>query len=365
MSAVLMISQLLRLSSILVTFGLSLENILLPILFILIPFMSIITPISFLFATLLTFSRFHADGEWTALLASGYSLRKAFMPVLCLSLIFYGLTSFISISLEAWGRREFEDFVYRKTQTEIDNILLYKVQDGVFINDFLDYVFYTEKTSRKEGKYSHVLMAPNRNNKRIKDFVLSAESAQIQGSVSSMDLRMSFTNGFSYTFNESSDEITILKFDNAQIDLLRVFTEKILGEDSSHFNYRGLPIMELYRYIQAEEKSPSRNEADYLRARYLFHSRVANPFIIFAFAILGMILSLGNLRENRNWVYFEAVGSIIASFVLIVTFRSFAEQGSLDAFWAVWIPQALLLLVSGFLFYQRNRLPPSEGLLHF
>jgi hypothetical protein len=63
MSAVIVISQLVRLSEILVTFGLSVENLLLPFLFILMPFISIIVPISIMFAILLAFSRLSADGE--------------------------------------------------------------------------------------------------------------------------------------------------------------------------------------------------------------------------------------------------------------------------------------------------------------
>ena len=53
LSAVIVISQLVRLSEILVTFGLSLENVFLPFLFILMPFVSIIVPIALLFAVLL------------------------------------------------------------------------------------------------------------------------------------------------------------------------------------------------------------------------------------------------------------------------------------------------------------------------
>ena len=47
-----------RLSEVLVTFGLTLENILLPFLFIMVPFLAFTIPIAYMFAVLLAFSRF-------------------------------------------------------------------------------------------------------------------------------------------------------------------------------------------------------------------------------------------------------------------------------------------------------------------
>ena len=140
LAAVIIVSQLVRLSEILVTFGVSVENILLPLLFILMPFLSIIVPIALMFAILLSFSRLSADGEFTAMLAAGYSLRRALNPVLTVSTIAYLIAAAGSVYFESWGRRETLEFFHRKTQTELDNMIRYRLRPGVFLDDFLGYV---------------------------------------------------------------------------------------------------------------------------------------------------------------------------------------------------------------------------------
>jgi lipopolysaccharide export system permease protein len=106
LTAVLVVSQLARLTEVLAAFGLSLENIFLPFLYIVLPFMSFNIPIAYLFAVMISFGRLSADGEWAALLASGYSLARAAIPVMIIAGFLYGLGLLCSMHLEAWGRRE-------------------------------------------------------------------------------------------------------------------------------------------------------------------------------------------------------------------------------------------------------------------
>src|SRR6476469_9546709 len=119
--SIIVVSQLVRLSEVLVTFGLSLENVFLPFLYIILPFIHLTIPMAYLFAVMLTFGRLSADGEYPELLAAGYSLARAAVPVLMLGVILYGVATASALNLEPWGRREMVQFLYRKTQTELDN----------------------------------------------------------------------------------------------------------------------------------------------------------------------------------------------------------------------------------------------------
>src|SRR5690606_10602516 len=105
----------------------SAENVLLPFLYLILPFLSVTIPIAFLFAVLITFSRLSADGEYPAMLASGFSLKRAAMPVLLVAVVMYGVAASCALNLEPWGRRELVQFLYRKTQTELDNYVRYKM----------------------------------------------------------------------------------------------------------------------------------------------------------------------------------------------------------------------------------------------
>jgi lipopolysaccharide export system permease protein len=113
LSTILVVSQLVRLSEALVAFGVSLENILLPFLYIIVPFLSFNIPISYLAAVMLAFSRFSNDGEYAAMLASGFSLKRAAKPVFIIAIILYVIACFCAVYGEAWGRKELVSFYFR------------------------------------------------------------------------------------------------------------------------------------------------------------------------------------------------------------------------------------------------------------
>ena len=355
--SVIAISQLVRLSNVLVTFGLSAENIFLPFLYIIVPFLPIIIPISYLFGVMISISRLSSDGEITALLASGYSLRKIFMPVFYTGCVLYLVGVACAVNLEAWGRREFVQFIYRKTQTELDNMVRFKIQSGVFLNDFLDYVFYTSEVSSDRVNYKNVLIAPHVKSK--KNFIMMAPHGKITGSVEKGDLRMILFNGISYSLQDDGVNTSTLKFKKAELDLLRVFQEKIIGEDTARDDYRSYTFEELREYVKEIEKKNEKTDNS-LRVTYLYYSRFANPFIVIAFAFFGLIFGVFEQRHNKNRGYLGSIMTIIVSFVTSVTFRWLGEMGHVNIFFSIWAPQILILMIGVFCVFQKNRLPSSE-----
>ena len=113
-----------------------------------VPFLTFTIPIAFMFAVLIAFSRIASDGEFSAMLASGYSLKRAAKPVLILAGILYIIATYCALNFEPWGRRETVQFYHRKTQTELDNMIKVKIKPGVFVDDFLGYVIYAENISQ-------------------------------------------------------------------------------------------------------------------------------------------------------------------------------------------------------------------------
>ena len=361
--AVIVVSQLVRLSEVLVTFGLSVENVFLPFLFIMVPFLSLTIPMAYLFAVVLTFGRLSADGEWPALLASGYSLKRAARPTLLVAVVLYGVATMCGLHLEAWGRRELVQFFYRKTQTELDNLIRYKMQPGVFIEDFLGYVFYAETISADRTRFANVLLAPGTD--RAKGaFTLLAPTGNIVGSVEGGDLRLDLIGGVG--FAGDGGDLSVLRFQKARIDLLHIFREQIIGSDSADDDYRSLTPSELERFVDGLRAKPNRStdeEATYRRARYLFHQRIASPFAVITFALFGMVLGVSDPRRGKSSAYLGAVVTVMLGYVLMMGFKWLAENGQLSPPWGAWMPNVVLLLFSGFLVYQKHRLPPSEGTL--
>ncbi len=322
---------------------------------------------AFLFAVLIAFSRLSSDGEFSALLAAGYSLSRAAVPVMILATTLYGIGAGCALYLEPWGRREFVNFYQRKAQSQLDNIIKFKLQSGVFLDDFLGYVLYAEKISSDRTRFDNVMLAPGNRKSRDKSFVLLAPSGSISGSVDDNDLKMSFDYGVIYSTKADTDKTSIVKFKRAEIDILRIFQDQIFGSESTRVDFQSLPPPKLIDYINAQKEKPKitkKGENLYLKSRFLLHQRIGLPFSVIVFALFAMVLGVQDQRRAKGYTYIGAIGTIIGGYVLMMYFKWLAERGNLSAPLAAWIPNIMLLALGVFLMYQKNRLPPSEGILN-
>jgi lipopolysaccharide export system permease protein len=359
LSGVLVISQLVRLTDVLANFGFSFENILLPFLFIILPFLSFTIPMAFLFAVMISFSRLSADGEYTGLLAAGFSLARASRPILLVAAILYVVAACCGLYLEPWGRRELLNFYQRKAQTEIDNVLRYKLQAGTFMDDFLGFVLYAEKISKDRTRLKNVILAPGAKMTFLNDFTLMAPDATIVGSVEQGTLKMGFEFGVINTDRKNGDS-TVMKFRRAEVDVLRIFQEQIFGSEEVGDDYRSLPPGRLLKYIDelvATESDPKK----IAKARFLFHQRAGNAFTVIFFAMMGMYLGIQDQRRGKGSAWINAIIVLIVGYVLTMVFKWLAENSYMPAWSAAWTPNFLLTAFGLFLIYQKNRLPVSES----
>jgi lipopolysaccharide export system permease protein len=359
LSTILVVSQLVRLSQQLVAFGLSPENILLPFLYIILPFMSFNIPIAYLGAVMVAFGRFSADGEYAAMLAAGFPLKQSARPVLAIAFILYFVAAACSIYGEPWGRKQLEIFFTEKMQTEVDNLIKYRLQSGVFAEDFLRYVLYTETISEDRSQFGNVMIAPGGSS--TESWMILAPKGNIKGSVAEGKLSLVLQNGVLHASSVETNEHSVLKFDRLDLDLLRLFREQILGGSDTQFDYRSYSPMELNDYVNKLAKEPPKEMALYWKARYLLHQRFATPFVIMIFTCFGLVLGVTDPRSGKNRAYFGAIGGVIFGYVVVMGFKWFAEKGQISAPIAAWLPNVLLTSFGLWLVYQKNRLPPSES----
>ena len=361
LSAVIVISQLIRLSDVLATFGISLENILLPFLFILLPFFTFLIPMAFIFSVFLGFSRLSSDGELTAMLASGFSLRQAFIPVFMMGVVLYGLGAYSASYFEAWGRREYMAFSHRKAQTAIDNMLRVNLRSGVFLDNFLGYVLYSESISPDGTYMENVLLAPGRGQEK-QNFILFAPSATIVGSVETGDLKMSFDYGMIHSSRPNSEESSVVKFKSMEIDLLRIFQDQIFGSDSFVDDYRSYPPQKLRDFLATVRNSETdENRQVYYKANFLFHQRFGMPFATIVFAFFGLIFGIQDERRGKSYGYVMTIVVIMIGYVIFMTFKWLAEKGLIDGIIGAWFPNVILGFFGGLLLWQKDRLALSES----
>lgn len=362
LGAVLLISQLTQLVNVIVAFGFSLENLLLPLLFILVPFLGLTIPIAYLFAVFLAFSRFSADGEVTGMLAAGYPIKRTAKPVILVGIVLFVIAATCSSYFEAWGRRATVQFTQRKTKTMLDNLVTSKLQPGVFLDNFLGYTLYAEKISKDRTKLSNVILSPGPNVQNQK-FVLIAPEASIAGRVKKGYLEMGFGEGVMYTPRGNPENLSVLKFNTAKLDLLRIFGEQIFGKEMGAGDYRSLPPAQLFK-LTRELIASGKDPVLLSKANYLFHQRIATPFVVIVFGIFGVIIGVTHDRKGRSNGYMKAMATVVAIYLISMGFKWATERGYLPAVVGAWLPNLLLLAIAMWLLHQKNRLPPSESVLN-
>jgi lipopolysaccharide export system permease protein len=354
---------MIRLSEFLLAFGFSFENVVLPIIFIVTPFLTFTIPISFMFALMLSFLRLSSDGEYTAMLASGMGLKRVLVPVSAITFVLLLASIYSGTFLESWGRREYLAFTFKKTQNELDNLIRSKMQPGVFVEDFLGYTFYSEKVDANKENYENVFISPKNEHATKGIAAVTAPRAVIKGSVEEESLKMTLFNGKSYSVEDDSKVTNISTFERLDIDILRLFRQQIFGSETRGNDYRSYSTLQLYNYLKGMEEVGDVNTKKYYKPRFLFHSRISSGFATLIFAIFGIVLGIADARRGKAAAYTYAVATVIASYVFITSFKGVAEAGEVAAPFAVWFPLGIQFVFGMFLLYQKNRLPPSEAVL--
>ena len=102
LSFVLLMFQLLKLTELIVSYGVAVGDIGLLLLYIFPPFFTFTIPMSFLLAVLLAVSRLSSDSEITALKAGGVGLKQLYPPIFVLSLAMVALTAFLALYADPW-----------------------------------------------------------------------------------------------------------------------------------------------------------------------------------------------------------------------------------------------------------------------
>jgi lipopolysaccharide export LptBFGC system permease protein LptF len=268
------------------------------------------------------------------------------------------------VHFEPWGRRELVQFYHRKAQTELDNMVRYRLQPGVFVDNFLGYVIYAEEVSKDKSQLKNIMMAPGASQMGKQDFNLLAPSGKILGSVEQGNLKMIFEDGVVFTHKPGKSEETVLKFDHAQMDLVRIFQDQIFGPDEAKDDYRSYPPDKLWSFIQdIKQKDTDKDRETYHKAHYLFHQRIANSFAVLVFALFALVFSIQDQRGSKGGAWAQVILTIVVSYVLVMGFKWIAENMGVHGAVAAWTPNLLLLGAGIFALNQKNKLPPSEAIL--
>ncbi len=314
-------------------------------------------PMGMLTATLLTFGRFSADQELTAVRASGISLLSLVSPILLLSLALCVLSALVNMDLGPRSRVAYKDLRLQLTK-EFSGAL---VPERRYIKDFEGYILYADKN--RKGALEDVYALD-----LARETLVHAQRGTLEIDTQKNMLRLWLYNGKVY---ESGREVTG-SFEAAPYEIPMDFEKKGQGKpDYSDMTFLQLwnELRELERLAQwpvSRRLTPTQLAAwkkewqGRLRESsshvvFQMHRQVAFSFACFGFTLLGIPLGIRVHRRETNIGIAIALALVSVYYSFILLGQALETSPEWVPHLIVWVPNFLFQAVGAVLLWRANR----------
>lgn len=299
-------------------------------------FINMFSPL-FVFITVIFFtSRMASNSEIIAILSCGVSYKRMLLPYIAVSLFI----AFISLGLNLFiipnankERVAFEATYIKDRKAFRDRNVHYQIAPGEFV--------YVESFSRwNNTAYKFTLETIKDNRIKTK---LTADSAVWDSTMEGWHLRNWF-------IREYSEGLTDKIRSGAKKDTVIALTVTDFYRNEK--TVETLSGTELNALLETQAM---RGDTNIMYGLIEKHTRWAMPFSAIILTIMGVCLSSRKRRGGTGWNL--AIGIALAfSYILFMRFsQMFVFTGSLPAWIALWLPNALYAIIAVFLYHIAKR----------
>jgi len=296
-------------------------------------FANLFTPLFVFIAVIFFTSKMAYQTEIIAILSSGVSFRRLVVPYLYGAAIIgafsYVLGSFV-IPPANKVRLDFENtYIKKRRETGMNNIHM-QIEPGVF-------VYVSRYSSLREVGDGFSLEKFDDKKLVMK---ISAASAAYDSITGGWRLRQFVRRDFT---GENRQAIT----EGAELDTLLNMKPSDFKEERKF--YETMTNSELKIHIKELRQRGVGNVEEYLIE---FHRRNASPFSAFILSIIGVSLASRKVRGGMGLHIGVGIG-LSFSYILFMTISTtFAVNGNMSPWIAVWIPNFVFSVIAGVLYYK-------------
>ncbi|MEE9276165.1 MAG: LptF/LptG family permease [bacterium] len=381
----LLVNRLFQLTDLVINKGVAIATVGKLLMAIMPVFLIVTLPMSVLVACILVFSRLSSDNEFLAMTASGMSLHSQLIPVASVGLLSAALSAFLMFYGLPWSHQTTSGL---RTEILQGRAASFEIKEQVFNDGFEGIVIYVRKIDAKSRIMRGVLISDTRNPEESQ--VIFADRGLLVSDPSRERLVLRLTSGTLHkTGSVSKDKKKAGPRKRAQTPLednkyqvirfgaydVNLDLRRSLGNSKAlRVRLRALPLAELRRKIaQLPPDAPRRNA-------FLveFHKKFAGPVVCLILALLGAPLGVQHRRSGRHGGFALSLAIVFLYYIFATFSSAMGENGTIPPMLAVWLPNALLLLVAlwairkvirhgtvdifGFLLRAAARLPFSDRL---
>ncbi len=327
---VLMTREMTRVTELLVMQGVSALVVLKLVVYILPSFMILTLPIATLIASTCAFSRFASDHELVAMQASGIGFRRLLIPVGLFSVGIYAVAFALSLWAQPWSGASLKTLALSMMKEQ----LTLPLDAGVF-NDPVDglmiYIPHTDTTSRG------IFIADSRTAGEPR--VLVAQDWTLVSDTERGHIGIRLTDGSIHIKSpipNSSQRVTFHTYD-MQLELdkgLHTSMTEILDLDGIYATLHASDWTDVNALKQLEE----------------YHRTWAIPAACLIFGFIGVPLGVRSGAAGRIGGIGVGVAGILIYYLLNIFGDFLASTRVLTPWIAAWLPNAIFIVLSVFLF---------------
>jgi lipopolysaccharide export LptBFGC system permease protein LptF len=171
-------------------------------------------PMAVLMGTLIGLSRMAADGEVTAVRASGIGLMQFVRPVMAFAFIGWLLTSSMSLWLGPEAARELNRMELALKTSQIP----YEIQPRVFLEQFPNLLLYLEDVTSSRSQWHGVFIADSTQPGTLK--ITLAESGVLVNEVGSNRLTLHLQQGTTHEFDpRHPEQYSVISFTETDLPI--------------------------------------------------------------------------------------------------------------------------------------------------
>jgi lipopolysaccharide export system permease protein len=333
----LVTGRLIKLTELVVNHGVTLADVVSLMGFIMPAFLELTFPMAVLLGVLIGFGRLSGDRELTAARACGISLYRLSVPVLCVSLTVYALSSWFAFSVRPWANAHLRKRLFELTQTRSTAGL----KEKVFNHNLAGLVVYVDDVSAGSNTLHGVLISDGRDPSQQNTII--ARSGVVLPDRQHRAVTLRLHDGSIYGLEADGKTTHVTSFRTYDLSLRPDEDLGAASRDPEEMSYHDL----LVRIRNARLAGKPDHDAETELA-----SKYTLPFTTILFGLLGVPLGLKPARGGQSERFGVAIALFFLYYSLMRAGEALAARGGVNAFLAMSIPDIAFALLTVWLFYR-------------
>jgi len=339
---VLFLQKIFRIADLVVSKNAGLADTAKVLLYVMPSFLVITLPMALLVAALTTFATLSADSEVTAMKASRISLYAMIRPVFLLSILVFCATAATSLVLVPGANSALKAHIFNMVKSSA----MVGIEPGVFNTTFDGMVMYVEKMDSLD-KLEGVFIADERSAKE--PYTIIARRGKLIADAQNLNVTLALEDGTIHMPPRTETTYDLMGFNAARLYL----------DVNSSLSRRGPPgkgFEDMSSRELLQDIRKTRNEGKPAHAQETeLNKRFSIPFACFIFGLIGAPLGIRRSRSGKSAGIAIALLVFLLYYVVLASATNLAETGTLSAYIAFWVPNAIITALAALYVLKKGR----------